>query len=168
MTSPNPLLAHILHSANMNIAYAVALCKDIPEDKSTAQPIAGKTLNHAKWVIGQLAVSNDYILTMLGQKAILPENWNKLYGNKTIPSSEPGQPTLAELLEGLQKTHDLIIPAVKSTPDSFYSAPSAERLKTRFPTQGDFLVFLLTAHAPIHLGQFSAWRRALGFPSVYG
>jgi hypothetical protein len=164
----NPIVLHVLHSTGFNKFYAAGLCKDIPEDQATAQPVAGKTLNHAKWVIGQLAVVNDHALGMLGQKGICPENWNKLYGNKTIPSSDPGQPTLAELLSTFEKNTDLVVAAVKSTPDSFYNAPSPERLKARFPTNGDFLVFLLTAHASIHLGQFSAWRRAMGYPSVMG
>ncbi len=164
----NPFINYVIHSANYNMAYAIGLCKDIPEDKTTAQPIPGKTLNHAKWVIGQLAVTNDHILTMLGQKAILPEGWSKLYGNKTIPSSEPGQPTTQELLSGLQKTHDLIVAALKTTDDSFFAIPSAERLRARFPTNGDFMIFLLTSHASLHLGQLSSWRRGMGYPSVFG
>jgi hypothetical protein len=165
---PNPLINYVIHSANFNMVYANGLCKDIPEDQTTAQPVPGKTLNHAKWVIGQLAVSNDFALTLLDQKAVLPEAWGKLYGNKTIPSSDAGQPTTAELLAGLQKTHDLLIAAVKTTDDSFYAIPSAERLRSRFPTNGDFLIFLLTSHASIHLGQLSSWRRAMGYPSVFG
>jgi hypothetical protein len=35
-------------------------------------------------------------------------------------------------------------------------------LQTFFPTIGDHIVYMITAHQVDHLGQLAAWRRAMG------
>jgi len=45
--------------------------------------------------------------------------------------------------------------------------PAPERMRSRFATVGQMIYGLMTAHEATHLGQFSAWRRAIGLPSVF-
>jgi uncharacterized damage-inducible protein DinB len=37
-------------------------------------------------------------------------------------------------------------------------------MRKYFPTVGDQMVFMMTAHEMDHLGQMAAWRRAMGLP----
>lgn len=39
-----------------------------------------------------------------------------------------------------------------------------ERYREVFPTLGHAVLHILTVHTAIHLGQISAWRRAMGLP----
>ena len=44
----------------------------------------------------------------------------------------------------------------------FSSDLTVEKSRGHFPTVGDFVIFLMTAHEMDHLGQIAAWRRAMG------
>jgi hypothetical protein len=55
---------------------------------------------------------------------------------------------------------DLILP-----PEAL-ARPAPERMRSRFPTVANVLLGLMTSHFASHLGQLSAWRRAVGLPSV--
>ena len=41
-----------------------------------------------------------------------------------------------------------------------------EGFRSRAPTIGDAANFLMNSHAMFHLGQLSAWRRAMGLASI--
>jgi hypothetical protein len=41
-----------------------------------------------------------------------------------------------------------------------------ERYRHIFPTIGHALLHILTAHAAVHVGQVSVWRRAFGLPPL--
>ena len=43
-----------------------------------------------------------------------------------------------------------------------------EKTRKYFPTVGDFVDYLLSAHEANHIGQIAAWRRAMGLASSDG
>jgi folate-binding protein YgfZ len=43
-----------------------------------------------------------------------------------------------------------------------------EKVRSRFPTVGTAIAFMLTSHVMMHFGQVSAWRRCYGLPSAMG
>ena len=76
-------------------------------------------------------------------------------------------PAKAELLKALEEAHIRLADAVsKATPEAL-AEPAPERMRARFPTVGHTILALMTSHEASHLGQLSAWRRALGMPSVF-
>ncbi|MFZ4575049.1 MAG: DinB family protein, partial [Phycisphaerales bacterium] len=50
--------------------------------------------------------------------------------------------------------------------DVLIREPAEERLRSRFPTVGSMLNFLLIGHTSMHMGQLSTWRRCMGLGSV--
>ena len=107
---------------------------------------------------------------MLGIETRCPEEWHKLFGPGSVPSTDRSvYPIKAELLAALTAGHERISEAsTKADPASM-----AEKHPVAFPfllqwmpTKGDLLSHLMTTHAAGHLGQLSTWRRINGMPSV--
>lgn len=160
------MLQHVIFASEMNLKYAQMLLKDISQDQMTAQPAAGKAMNHPAWVLGHLAYCNDFTLSLFGRQASIPQDWKSLFGGKTTPQADgkvyPGKATLQGKYE---ETARAIIELVKARPEHL-ATPMPEHFAPRFPAVGDFVIFHLTTHTGTHLGQLSAWRRAMGLPSV--
>lgn len=159
---------HILGLYQFSLGYAHLLVKDIPDDKMTAQPVAGRAMNHAAWVIGHLAVSSDFVVKLLGGAEVAaPPEWNELFGMKSSPLPDASRyPKKGVLMKALEDAHARAAEAYsKATPEQL-NQPSSDPIRARFPKVGNFVTLLMTSHEGIHLGQLSAWRRALGYPSV--
>jgi hypothetical protein len=163
------MMNHVIFSINLGLKYAQGLCQDIPDNDFAGQPVAGATMNHPAWVIGHLAVSNDFGCAVLGKPiTACPPEWTPLFtiGSKPLPDRSL-YPSKEALLAALAKsTENLNVALQQATPEKLAS-PSPEQLKAWFPTVGDFVLYDLTTHAGTHLGQLSAWRRAKGMPSLF-
>lgn len=146
--------------------YARALVGDIADDQMTVQPAAG--MNHPAWVLGHLASTAVFGSSMLGLDLATPEGWGGLFGSKSQPTPyRSDYPAKAELLEWFVKLREGLAGAVRSADPSRFDAETPHEGLRRFvPTVGDAVVFMLTTHEAIHLGQLSAWRRAMGMPPV--
>ena len=161
------MINHILHVQGMNLWYLNALVKDLSEDKMVAQPVKDVTMNHAAWVLGHLPTACDFGLSLMGEKGVCPEGWDKLFGMSSKPQNDRKlYPSKAELLKLIEAGYKRIVDVFKAFPATKLANPMSADLQKIWPTVGDALVFLLTAHDATHLGQLSAWRRALGLPGV--
>ena len=61
--------------------------------------------------------------------------------------------------------HDVAATAVADAdPSVFAREMPNERVRAYMPTIGDFAVIMMTTHEAGHLGQVTAWRRAMGLP----
>lgn len=133
----------------------------IPQDKwfTSVEPFA----NHVVWQVGHLAVTTNFGLKVLGQKLVVSMDWAPLYGKESVPSNDPAtQPTATELLEKMNMAHDALLTAYQQVDDEIIaSANVVERLRERYPTNGDFAAFLLTSHAGLHFGQIAMLRKLL-------
>jgi hypothetical protein len=158
---------HILNTFALNLQYAQGLAKDIPDAKFCEQP--GGVLNHPAFVLGHLAMSCDYAGGFLGLSPACPTAWKEVYAMSAKPLADRSKyPRKEELLKALEEGHARIAKAFESVADADLSKPSAPELaKWGFPTNGDMLIFLLTAHEGTHLGQLSMWRRAAGMPPLF-
>ena len=62
--------------------------------------------------------------------------------------------------------HERVAEAVANAdPAIFAKEYPDEGTRKYFPTIGDFVDYLLSAHEANHIGQVAAWRRAMGLPS---
>jgi hypothetical protein len=158
----------VIHLANLQLGYTQKLVQDIPDDKMTAQPIAGKTMNHPAWVLGHLARSTGMVVKVLGRPEIpLPANNAELFGQKSQPLADASRyPSKAELMKSLEHATAQAIEAFRAADDATLNQPSPEPMRGRFPTLGVLASALLAMHSALHNGQLSAWRRAMGLPSV--
>ena len=150
-----------------NLTYAQKLVADVPDAQLSAQPVAGRTLNHAAFVLGHLTWTSRRALTYLGEGSASAVEGGDLFGMGAVPHSERSRyPSKEKLLGELEDAHARLAAAItKAMPESLQQ-PAPERARGRFPTMGHMLLHMLTSHEATHLGQLSAWRRALGLAPV--
>ncbi|MFG0248703.1 MAG: DinB family protein [Phycisphaeraceae bacterium JB051] len=134
---------------------------DIPQEQwfQSVPPF----VNHVAWHIGHLAVTLNFGLKVLGQDLVVPMEWADLYGRGSTPDNDnANQPTTTELFKTMNKAHERLIAGYEQVDDEVLAAANVlERLRDRYPTNGDFAAFLLTSHAGLHFGQIAMLRKML-------
>ena len=159
----------IVPAYNLGLGYTQKLVADLPDEKWTAQPVAGVTMNHAAWTVGHVAFVHNNVAGMIGgTPAALGDHWKALFATATKPLPDrSAYPPAEELMREFAAAHARLgDAAAKLTPEAA-AAPAPERMRARFPTVGNMAAGLMTTHFGNHLGQLSAWRRAMGYPSVF-
>jgi uncharacterized damage-inducible protein DinB len=157
----------ILAIFRFNLSFSHRLAADVPEDQMCAQPVPGKVMNHGAFLLGHLAWADDNAIRVLGGTPALSEQQTEIFrmGAKPLPDRAL-YPSKAELLSRLEGAHERLAEAFASASPEVLAQPAPERMRSRFKTNGHLVVGLMTAHEASHNGQFSAWRRAMGWPSV--
>lgn len=165
MTSPLPCA--ILITWRRNAAYALRLVGDLSDHQMTAQPISGKVLNHPAWILSHLTLYTDIAASMLLERTFEDPAEHK-YGAKSEPLSDAAAyAARADMIAKYTSAHDEAEAALFSARDTVFASPTPiERWRSLHPTIGDMLVTLMVKHESAHLGQLSAWRRAMGLPRV--
>lgn len=151
-----------------SLAYAQRQAAEIDESKLNHQPFPGA--NTPLWILGHLAVCTDYGASVFGQPSNCPKDWHRNFGMKSSPRAvAPPHPTRDALLKALATGHDRLTQLALKADPAILSAPhSVDVLKnTPIKTVGDTLAHLMTTHEMMHLGQLSAWRRAMGHAPLF-
>ena len=147
------------------LGYGELLLSDVTESEMTAQPVDG--MNHPAWVLGHLAIAFDRHAEYAGVEREL-RNWDSLFGMGSTPSADAdAYPSKDELLKAWKAAGERFAAAVESANEAALQTPTEGPLVGPFPTTADFLSFSLTSHTSIHLGQLSAWRKAMGRPAMF-
>jgi hypothetical protein len=156
------MISEILNSFSMTMTFLEQLVADIPDEQLTEQP-SGVT-NHPAWIIGHLAVSLQAMGRELGLTSWLPEDWPERFGIGSQPTSERRvYPSKQDLLENLEEGRRRVAVALLSFDRERLSVPwPDERFLPFFPTIGHAVTHILGAHAAVHVGQVTVWRRAMG------
>jgi len=150
------------------LTYAQKLVADLGEAQLCAQPVPGRTMNHAAFTLGHLAWVSEAGGNLLGAPPTSTPDRKDIFGMGSTPSSDRAiYPSKAELLAWLEAGHARLVTAVQGAQPEVFAHPAPERMRARFPTMGSLILGLMTSHEATHLGQLSAWRRALGLPSVF-
>jgi hypothetical protein len=150
-----------------NFGYAHKLMAELPDEQLCAQPVPGQQLNHAAFTIGHLAWASDAAQRYGGREPQLPTTWAEQFARGSqLRNDRASYPSKAELLEAYAESHASLEATVAVVPARVLAMRAPEALRTIYPTVGHLLLGLMTVHEGIHLGQLSAWRRAMGFPSV--
>lgn len=165
----HPLVSGLQHGLEKNHAYLVALVSDVPDDQLVAQPFndGRKPMNHAAWVLSHLAVYRPIIAAMIRGDSF-PDPLDHPYGMKSSPLPDrTAYDSLDAILGRLEAGRAAVEAALRSAADSAWTAPAPlARWQSRWSSVGMAVPFLLLCHENMHLGQLSAWRRALGLPAV--
>ena len=151
-----------------NLMYAETLVKDLSAEQMVEQP--NGVINHPAWSLGHLVVSANGLGSALGLESSLPDGWDKMFATGGIPSSDlSAYPSKDEILRELKAQHARNTDAVKNVDLESLATPHPdENTRKYFPTVGDMVTFLMTAHEMDHVGQIAAWRRAMGLGSATG
>ncbi len=152
----------ILRSFAYNLHYVKRLLGDIPDERMSEQPFPA--MNHPTWIIGHLADTCDMMADWLDVARICPTGWNDLFDNRSQPQTDRSiYPDKAELTEVLERGHEAISAAFQTVSNDVLEKPLPRKsMRPLFPTVLDGVAFEMTNHEAIHLGQLSAWRRAMG------
>jgi hypothetical protein len=152
----------------LQLDYAQKLLADVPDERLCDQPVPGVVMNHAAFNLGHLAWVGDMAVALLGGKPATTPEWKELFSMGAKPLADRSKyPSKAELLAALEDSHRRLTEAAAKASAETLAQPAPERMRARFPTLGAAVTGMMTAHEASHLGQISAWRRALGFPSVF-
>jgi hypothetical protein len=159
----------IIPTFKLNLWYSQRLVADVSDEQMCAQPVPGRVMNHAAFVLGHLAwAAGDVASGFLGLPLMCPEGWKDLFGQGAQPLADRSRyPSRAVLLKTLEDAHARLAEAAPKAKPELLAQAGPERMRDRFPTIGSVLVGLMTSHHASHNGQLSAWRRALGLPSVF-
>jgi len=157
----------ILITWKRNGVYALRLVGDLEPNAFTAQPVPRHAMNHPAWVLSHLNVYAP-ICTAMIRGEVFEDPAQHPHGQKSEPLADasaylPGP----ALMEQFRRLHDEAERALEHADDGIAARPNPlERWRTLHPTVGDMLVTLMVKHESGHLGQLSAWRRAMGFARV--
>jgi DinB superfamily len=143
------------------IQYAKQILSDI-DDASMCQKPMG--LNHPAWLLVHLSTAADYAASLLGGQGVCPSDWNDIGGTKK-PQTEnrndyPSKESLLSIFEAAMKNAAELYS--KCSADALSQPQKLGFFESELPTVGDMATFLIIAHANLHLGQLSAWRKAIG------
>ncbi|MBI4907635.1 MAG: DinB family protein [Acidobacteria bacterium] len=139
----------------------VALAQTVDEESIAVQPRG--LPNHVAWTLGHLIVSCQAMGEELGIPHWLDDRWDPLFGQGTQPvPKRTAYPPKEFLLQAYDDAAGRVVDRIRklglrgmraSLPDENYRAV--------LPTVGHAVISVLVGHTAFHLGQLSAWKRAL-------
>lgn len=178
-SSPNPAIPALADATRMFESavgqirwarrYTLELLDATPQERWFEMP--DDAVTHVAWQVGHLAVS-QYGLLMFrirGRRPddldLIPGRFRKMYGRGgTPPLSGDGQPSPAELLDKLNRVHELAM-AELSTLDPSELLTEVDMPYAVYPCKLGAILFC-PMHESLHAGQIGLLRRGLGLESV--
>lgn len=164
-------------STQLSLQYAERLLNGIRAEQFARFARPGGTLlssNHGAFVLGHLSLYPARAVAAIGLPAgetAYPPHFEALFKNGVECKDDADgrlYPKMEELTTVFFRTYRAAIQAVSAAPDEPFLKPNpAEgRMRELFPVIGGAIGFYLGGHMQNHLGQMSAWRRALGLPAA--
>ena len=166
------MLRYLIFTYRFNLDRARTLVRDLSDEETVRQPHG--VVNHPAWTLGHLAQASNQLAIGLGLESTFPAEWKEAFRTGGTPSGDASRfPPKAALLAELAAQHERVARALEGAEPAALDAALArahpnEGTRQRFPTVGDYAVFLITSHEGSHLGQIAAWRRAMGLGSATG
>jgi hypothetical protein len=127
-------------------------------------------VNPPAYVLGHLAISNDYTLQLLSRPTVCPEEWMTDFGPGRHPDQLAGRfPSKADLLQVIREGHERVCAAAPQADPEAMAKPQQFSFFENTPIQtiGDCVALLMTTHFSLHIGQLSLMRRLLGHPPLF-
>lgn len=167
MNRPSPLAAAALITWKRNAEYGARLVGDLAPEQWVAQPVPGRMMNHPAWVFAHLNLYAG-IAVQLARGEPFEDPAEHRFGQKSEPLiTLDGYDGPERMLSEWRELHALGAAALATATEAVTGADNPlPRWRALHPTVGDMLVTLMVKHESAHLGQLSAWRRAMGMGRV--
>lgn len=145
------------------------LVADIPAEKFAHMP--HPTMNHAAFCLGHLSIYPNKVLEWIGREGLVVEKdgFAALFEAGVECVEQDGRyPSKDEIVSYYLDRYRTVLEALDGVSDDILVGenPAEGRFKEMCPTIGSAVSFLLSGHHMMHLGQISAWRRAVGLGSI--
>ncbi len=140
----------------------ISMVDGIPKDQFQQRTGNG---NPPSWILGHLAIVNEFGVATVGGKPELLEEYLGIFGPGSPPTGT--HPSKEELLEMFTTSKSRFLNTLDSTTDDVLNAErDSQILKEQLPKTVDMIGHILTSHISLHVGQLSAWRRERGMDSI--
>jgi hypothetical protein len=169
MPTIGPMIAA---SARLGIGYAERLLKDVTPDQFARFARIGNTViesNHPAFIYGHLSLYAARVIDEVGgdaSKFVPTARFQELFSKDAKCVDDPAgtiYPPMAEVTTALLESYRAAALALDAAPDSVFTAENPNQaMRERFPTKGAMHTFYIGGHFMLHIGQMSAWRRAMG------
>jgi hypothetical protein len=159
----------LIYSFNKNCDYALRLVADLADDQMVSQPVCSPAviMNHPAWILSHLNVYLPIIDAIIQNKEFEDPKPHR-FGMQSKPESDRGLYASKSALVGeFESQHRQIVQRLQNADlQMLENSVKLPRWQELMPVAGIALPYLMILHENQHLGQLSAWRRALGLPSV--
>lgn len=165
-TTESNALATGLQSMRFARGFLKMLLEKTPDEVYFSVPVQGG--NHAGWVVGHLAVTDDFVLSALtGRPSMLPVGWGELFAGGSVCHADASRYPPREELER-------VLDQARAALEAWYSSLSEDQLSTA--VEGNLAMFIPTwgsiggaccFHDGFHSAQISVARRAAGLAPMF-
>ena len=162
----------IAASAQVGLGYGERLLTGIsPEQFGRLAQIGDTSIdsNHPAFIFGHLSLYACNVMDHLGvdSTAHQPnEPFKTAFSKDAVCQDDPNNtiyPAMDEVTDAFFSGYKAAIDALQNASDDvFREANPNEAMSGKFPTKGALLGFYVGGHIMMHIGQLSAWRRAMG------
>lgn len=162
----------IAASADLGLVYAERLMKDVtPEVFPRFASVGGQVIqsNHPAFIYGHLSLYASNVITQVGGDAssVMPDKtYVELFSKDAQCVDDPQcdiYPPMDEVTKFCIDGYRAASAALRDADDDCFRAENPnEGMRAKFPTKGAMLGFYVGGHFMLHMGQLSAWRRAMG------
>lgn len=165
----NTTTAAILPPLRAAVGYAEMLVADIPAEKFAFMPFP--MMNHPAFCLGHLSIYPDRILELVGRADLVDRRaeFTELFSAGVECFDDASRyPTKDEIVAYYLERHGVVAEALAGVGSEIYEGenPAEGEFKEMLPTIGAVVNFMMNSHQMAHLGQISAWRRAIGLGGV--
>ncbi len=145
--------------------YGLALTAGLSDADFVDQPRPG--MNHPAWVLSHLNLYHQPIVGIIRAQSFTDPKGHR-FGNGSQPIPDPAAyKSPAELRSDFDAGHRAVEAALREEGVAALGREVVlERWKASMHNVPSVLLYLMTRHQGIHLGQLSAWRRVRGLPAV--
>lgn len=169
MPNIGPMIAA---SARLGLGYAERLLQDVRADQFARFAWAGDRAiesNHPAFIYGHLSLYSSSVIKGAGgdPAEFLPaDRFQQLFSKDAKCVDDPDgsiYPPMDEVTAALLDGHRAAAAVLEAAADEvFLQENPNDRMRAKFPTNGAMLGFYVGGHFMLHMGQMSAWRRAVG------
>jgi hypothetical protein len=165
----SPAVQYMAAPARMSFDYGLLLARDIPADTFAHMP--HPTMNHPAFNFGHLSLYPNRIFLLIDRKDLIEEDarYAELFAaGKPCVEQDGRYPHKDEIMQRFTDAYRKAYEVLPAVTDAVLAQPNPieGRMRERLPLVGIAVNFLLNNHVMSHLGQVSAWRRAMGMAGV--